>query len=147
MTKRQTMTHLRRVLAAYVPGVANRTGLPERDYTMGWAAITSPAATLDDVIMLNWEWFSNHPDDYGALVHEYVHVIQSVPRGTCPGDVIEGFADATRFIFGLFDPSWWSPSPTARLIAELTYEKFQRLSQAMAAGEYDPLLLYSEGLP
>lgn len=111
---------------------------------MVWSTSTPVAATADDVIMLNWDWYRDHPDDYGSLVHEYVHVIQHVPGGTCPGDVIEGFADATRYVFGLFDPTWWSPSPTARIVAGLDYEGFRRLSRAMAAGEYGRL--YPGGL-
>jgi hypothetical protein len=31
--------------------------------------------------------------------------VQNVPGGTCPGDVIEGFADSVRYKLGLFDPA------------------------------------------
>jgi Peptidase of plants and bacteria len=142
MTKRQLMTHFWRVVAAYVPGIANRTGLPAREFKMVWSTSTAVAATANGVIYLNYDnWFKDHPDDYGALVHEYTHLIQDVPGDTCPGDVIEGAADAMRYIFGLFDPSWWSPTPTAAKIAGLSYAAFQRLSQAMHAGTYDPSLL------
>jgi len=142
VTKRQLMAHFKRVLNAYIPGIANRTGLTDPGYQMVWSTTTGIAGTANGVIYLNYDnWFKDHADDYGCLVHEYTHLIQNVPGGTCPGEVIEGFADAMRYIFGLFDPSWWSPQPTAAKIAGLSYASFQKLSRAMHAGTYDPSLL------
>jgi hypothetical protein len=40
-------------------------------------------------------WFKAHPDDYGALIHETVHVIQSYPKYD-PVWLVEGIADYVR---------------------------------------------------
>ncbi|NMC81349.1 MAG: hypothetical protein GYA63_00640 [Armatimonadetes bacterium] len=41
-------------------------------------------------------WFRNRSDDYGAVVHEMVHVIQSY-RGNNPGWLVEALDDYIRF--------------------------------------------------
>ena len=46
-------------------------------------------------------YFTSHPDDVGALVHELVHVIQSYPNGA-PGWLVEGIADYVRYYY--FEP-------------------------------------------
>lgn len=40
-------------------------------------------------------WFKAHPDDYGALVHEAIHVVQSYPKYD-PVWLVEGIADYVR---------------------------------------------------
>lgn len=127
------LRRLRRELEARVPTVARLTGLPVRPWTLEWSTETPVAAAYADSgrIILNYGWFKNHPDDYGAIVHEYTHVIQNVPGGTYPGETIEGFADAVRYMMGEY-PSWWSPSPEARRIASMSNEERIALSRAMA---------------
>jgi hypothetical protein len=41
-------------------------------------------------------WFRAHPDDYGAIVHESIHVIQSYPKYD-PAWLVEGIDDYVRF--------------------------------------------------
>jgi len=41
-------------------------------------------------------WFRAHPDDYGAIVHESIHVIQSYPKYDPPW-LVEGIDDYVRF--------------------------------------------------
>jgi hypothetical protein len=41
------------------------------------------------------DWFKQHPDDYGAVIHELCHVVQSYHRRV-PGWVTEGIADSVR---------------------------------------------------
>jgi len=120
--------------------VASLVGLPERPFTLKWAPRGTTAAAYtyaeQGLIYLSYAWFRDHPADYGALAHEYTHLVQNVPGGTCPGEVIEGFADAVRYLLGLYDPAWWTPSEMARRIAALSPADRRLLSQAMAAGRY-----------
>ena len=41
-------------------------------------------------------WFKEHPDDYGAVIHELCHVAQSY-RSRVPSWVVEGIADYVRW--------------------------------------------------
>ena len=42
-------------------------------------------------------FFKDHPDDFGAMVHETVHVVQSYRVPGNPGWLVEGIADYIRF--------------------------------------------------
>jgi hypothetical protein len=42
------------------------------------------------------DWFKQHPDDYGAVIHELSHVVQSY-HAPVPGWVTEGIADYVRW--------------------------------------------------
>ena len=55
-----------------------------------------PAQALGDRIELSSRWFTEHPDDLGAVVHEMAHVVQSYPPGQ-PSWVVEGIADYIRY--------------------------------------------------
>ena len=60
------------------------------------------------------KWFTEHPDDVGAFVHELVHVVQSVrwrgPRGKRPPSwLVEGIADYIRFF--RYEPESARPHP------------------------------------
>lgn len=46
-------------------------------------------------------WFTKHPEDTGALIHEEAHILQAYPGGT-PGWLVEGIADWVR---------WWNYEP------------------------------------
>jgi hypothetical protein len=43
------------------------------------------------------KWFIDHPDDYGAVVHEMAHVVQAYHGGNTPGWLVEGIADYVRW--------------------------------------------------
>jgi hypothetical protein len=47
-------------------------------------------------------WFKKHPDDYGAVIHELCHVVQSY-HGKVPVWVTEGVADYVRWF--KFEPA------------------------------------------
>jgi len=54
------------------------------------------AATMGSRIVCLDGWFKAHPDDYGAVVHESIHVIQSYPKYD-PVWLVEGIDDYARF--------------------------------------------------
>ena len=54
------------------------------------------AYTGGNTIVIAARWIRKHPDDYGMVVHELTHVIQSY-RGSGPGWLVEGIADYIRF--------------------------------------------------
>jgi basic secretory peptidase family protein len=57
-----------------------------------------PAYASGSAITVSAEWAGKHPDDFGCVIHELTHVIQSYPnqRGK-PGWLVEGIADYIRF--------------------------------------------------
>ncbi|HEY7115338.1 MAG TPA: basic secretory protein-like protein [Tepidisphaeraceae bacterium] len=55
------------------------------------------AAASGNRITAAQKWFTDHPDDVGAFVHELVHVVQAYRRGPKPGWLVEGIADWYRF--------------------------------------------------
>src|SRR6185437_15096026 len=48
------------------------------------------------------KYFQAHPDDFGAMVHETVHVVQSYRGRGNPSWLVEGVADYIRFF--LYEP-------------------------------------------
>lgn len=145
MRRREGLNHLRTWLEANAPEIADLLGLPVRDWTLEWmrrdqslggaVALTHAAA---GEIYVSWPWIRDHPDDFGCLAHEYTHLVQNVPGGTCPGDLVEGMADAVRYKLGLYDPTWWTPSAWASRIAMLSDDRFKELARSMAEGTYEP---------
>jgi hypothetical protein len=63
------------------------------------------AGTSGTHIGCSSRWFSEHPDDYGALIHELCHVVQAYGHPNVPGWVTEGIADYVR---------WFNYEPPAR---------------------------------
>ncbi len=56
------------------------------------------AFTSGRTITIAGDWVKKHPDDYGMVVHELTHVIQSYPRSKVnAGWLVEGIADYVRF--------------------------------------------------
>jgi len=55
------------------------------------------------------KWFTDHPEDLGAVVHELVHVVQQYRRGNRPGWLVEGIADYLRFFH--YEPVKARPRP------------------------------------
>jgi hypothetical protein len=66
------------------------------------------ASTSGGTITCSDGWFKAHPKDFGAVIHESIHVIQSYPGGS-PSWLVEGIDDYMRFWF--FEPE----TPKARL--------------------------------
>jgi hypothetical protein len=65
--------------------------------------INAPAYASGDAITVNADWIRQHPDDFGMMIHELTHVIQSYPGGgNKPGWLVEGIADFIR---------WWRYEP------------------------------------
>jgi hypothetical protein len=96
------------------------------------------------------QYFKNHPDDFGAMVHETVHVVQSYRVRGNPGWLVEGIADYIRFFKyepgklgrlsarrARYDGSY---RVTAAFLAYLTekYDKqiVRKLNKMMREGEY-----------
>jgi hypothetical protein len=50
------------------------------------------------------DWIRKHPDDFGMVIHELCHVVQSYPKGV--GWITEGIADYVRYF--KFEPK---PAP------------------------------------
>ena len=51
------------------------------------------AATSGVLITGSVKYFRAHPDDFGAMVHETVHCVQSYGDRSNPGWLVEGIAD------------------------------------------------------
>ena len=49
------------------------------------------------------KWFTDHPDDVGAVIHELCHVVQQYHKKNPPGWVVEGIADHVRWF--QFEPA------------------------------------------
>jgi hypothetical protein len=63
----------------------------------------APAQAGGGQISVSGEWITQHPEDFGMMVHELTHIVQRYPnyRGK-PGWLVEGIADYTR---------WWRYEP------------------------------------
>ncbi len=55
------------------------------------------AATTGTKITIASEWITKHPDDFGMVIHEVMHVIQSYPPSRNAGWLVEGIADYVRY--------------------------------------------------
>ncbi len=67
------------------------------------------AATAGDRIVCSTRWFSTHPEDLGAIIHELVHVVQHYTTGERPGWLTEGIADHLRWF--MYEPAGARPHP------------------------------------
>jgi hypothetical protein len=108
------------------------------------------AATGGGRITGSVKYFKDHPNDFGAMVHETVHVVQHYRTGNNPGWLVEGIADYVRFF--KYEPGKLRPlrpnqaryngsyRVTAAFLDFLTekYDKeiVRKLNQAMREGEY-----------
>jgi len=66
------------------------------------------AATSGNLITCQEHWFKEHPDDYGAVIHELCHVVQAYHKPV-PGWVTEGIADYVRWF--CYEPANRRPRP------------------------------------
>jgi hypothetical protein len=110
------------------------------------------AATGRTRITGSVKYFQDHPDDFGAMVHETVHVVQAYGYGRGnPGWLVEGIADYIRFFkyepgkvgrLGNPDRLHYNGSyrVTARFLNYVTekYDKqlVKKLNAAMRQGKY-----------
>jgi hypothetical protein len=112
------------------------------------------AAAGGDEIIGSTRYFTDHPDDVGALIHETTHVVQNYGGHDNPGWLVEGVADFVRFF--LFEPKNIGPirargarydagyRTTAAFLAYVSrrYDKtlVSKLNSAMRTGKYRPEL-------
>jgi hypothetical protein len=96
------------------------------------------------------KFFTDHPDDVGAMVHETAHIVQNYQRRGNPGWLVEGVADYVRFFkfepgnLGMInaDDAHYNSSyrVTAAFLAYVTvkYDKALviKLNKRMRDGEY-----------
>lgn len=54
------------------------------------------AGTSGNKIAVSAKWVTDHPDDFGMIIHEYTHVVQSYPKYD-PVWLVEGIADYIRY--------------------------------------------------
>jgi hypothetical protein len=109
------------------------------------------ANTSGRTITIAAGWVKKHPDDYGMVIHELTHVVQSYRRaGRGNGWLVEGIADYVRFFQyepgklgtinarrARYDGSY---RVTAAFLAYVTEkhdkEVVRKLNAALRAGEY-----------
>jgi hypothetical protein len=69
---------------------------PPKEITIVFQKMEGVAYTTGNIIYISANWIKQHPDDFGMVVHELVHVIQSYPQGSGHSWVTEGIADYIR---------------------------------------------------
>ncbi|HTU22945.1 MAG TPA: basic secretory protein-like protein [Gemmataceae bacterium] len=123
---------------------------PPRRVRMRLKKIDGVAYASGSRITGSVKYFKRHPDDFGAMVHETVHVVQNYRARGNPGWLVEGIADYIRFFkyepgkLGRIDARRarydGSYRMTAAFLAYLTekYDKqiVRKLNKMMRAGEY-----------
>jgi hypothetical protein len=71
------------------------------------------------------DWIRKHPDDFGMVIHELCHVVQSYPKGV--GWITEGIADYVRYFK-------YEPKPTPpRIGAKANYKDGYKTSATFLA--------------
>ena len=85
-----------------VPKVAETLGLkPRKLYVRITDMIQVPAMTYGRTIFLKTDWFKNHPEDYGTIIHEIAHAIMNIQVAIEEETwLIEGLADYVRDLLG-----------------------------------------------
>ena len=108
------------------------------------------AEALGDRITGSTKWFTEHPDDVGAMIHETAHIVQSYGYRNNPVWLVEGVADYLRFF--LFEPGHLGPldphrdrynhsyRKTAAFLAYLTdtydHDLVMKINRVMREGRY-----------
>ena len=69
--------------------------VPSRKINLTFKKMDGVAYSSGNGITISVDWITSHPDDWGMVVHELVHVIQGYRNGN-PGWVTEGIADYIR---------------------------------------------------
>ena len=83
------------------------------------------AYTSGATITVVADWIRKHPDDFGMVIHELCHVVQSYPKGV--GWITEGIADYVRYFK-------YEPKPTPPKIgAKASYKDGYKTSATFLA--------------
>lgn len=70
---------------------------PPRSVTLAFKKdMDGVAGTSGSKIEISARWVKEHPDDFGMVIHELVHVVQSYPKYR-PSWLVEGIADYIRY--------------------------------------------------
>jgi hypothetical protein len=87
----------------WFPKIQKILGATNKDpkVTLSFERYDGIAGTAGDHIAFNVGWIEKHPDDYGMVIHELVHVVEAYPKYD-PSWLIEGFADYIRYF--VFEP-------------------------------------------
>ncbi|MFN3684703.1 MAG: basic secretory protein-like protein [Fimbriimonadaceae bacterium] len=125
---------------------------PPAKVTLRFEPMDGVAGTAGDVIHISEAWIRDHPDDWGMVIHELVHVVQSYRRPV-PGWVTEGIADGIRYAkfepqrdSALHDPErspytdgYWSAGAFL-IFVERSYDRrlITKLNEAARRGRYSP---------
>ena len=134
---------------------------PPRELTLVLVESTKGVgATSGNRIMAFSNWVEKHPEDFGMLIHELVHVIQSYPKKE-PEWVTEGIADYVRWAIYEGKPQEWFGIPDQRAGYTKGYRAaagfflwlesgaapgvVRRLNSAMRAGNYDAAIFEEAG--
>jgi hypothetical protein len=110
------------------------------------------AATSGTRITGSVRFFTEHPDDVGAMVHEVTHVVQRYQSGDRPGWLVEGIADYVRFFkfepgnlgrinprIARYDGSYRvSAAFLAYLVEKYDADIVRKLNAKLRAGVYTP---------
>lgn len=114
------------------------------------------AATSNDKVIVNSNWFKNNPSDIGALIHETTHVVQHYRGKNNPGWLVEGMTDYYRFFIfepgnigqiakdPHFDGSYRTTAAFLKYCVD-TYggDLLKKLNQSLRDGTYDEALFQS----
>ena len=83
------------------------------------------AYTTGNKITVVADWVRKHPDDFGMVIHELTHVVQSYPKGV--GWITEGIADYIRYFK-------YEPKPTPpKINAKASYKDGYKTSATFLA--------------
>src|SRR4051812_4707729 len=87
----------------WYPKVIERLAVRDQGFTppqhvvIRFRKMRGVAYTGGDRVTCSADYFTKHPDDLGAIVHELVHVVQQYHDKSVPGWLTEGIADDVRF--------------------------------------------------
>lgn len=70
---------------------------PPKKTKIVFKKMSGVAYTGGSTITCSAKWFTDHPDDVGAVIHELCHVVQQYRKNSPPGWVTEGIADYVRW--------------------------------------------------
>ncbi|MGC4046816.1 MAG: basic secretory protein-like protein [Armatimonas sp.] len=116
-----------------------------------------PAYATGGGIFVKADWVRAHPDDFGMMIHEMTHLVQSYPgdRKT-PGWLVEGIADYIRW--WRYEPEAWDAHPKiteknnytdayrvtgyflAYVVRKYDHKLIQKMDKAMKEKRYDDKL-------
>lgn len=87
------------LVVEWAPRIESALGVTpssNRVVTLEFRDMPGVAHTVGSTITISTRWIRAHPEDYGMVVHELVHVVQAYPGGQ-PGWMVESIADQVRY--------------------------------------------------